>query len=250
MVTILQRDHIVVPGKGTRHKYGEVICLGAGVYEVANFEIARQLRREIACIGSYVRMQINRGGMLERLVLQICRSDNIGMTVADANSRYTSEPVEISPALFIEKILTFALNYHHRFPVKEKESRIQEFLSQRRHFLCGRTCVGPRRVAVRRKVRCFHSLSFLAMKCIAFSASLSNAITESSICSSLVSSILLWLIPSKLWTNIITVGMPARATSAASWRGPEGSRCTLPVVSLIASAQSSINSRSNKIGSI
>src|SRR5271165_287653 len=198
MVTILKRDHVVVSGKGPRHKDGEIICLGAGIYEVANFEIARQLRREIACIGSDVWMQVNRGGMLERLVLQICRRDNFGMTVADANSRYTSEPVEVSPSLFIQKILTFTLNDHHRLPVKKKESRMQEFLSQRQHFLCGRTRVGPQRLAVRRKVRWFHSLSFLAMRCIAFSASLSNAITESSICSSLVSSILLWLMPSKL----------------------------------------------------
>ncbi len=30
------------------------------------------------------------------------------------------------------------------------------------------------------------------------------------------------------WTNIITVGMPARETSAASCSGPEGRRCVVP----------------------
>ena len=34
--------------------------------------------------------------------------------------------------------------------------------------------------------------------------------------------------PRRLWTNNITVGIPARATSAASWRGPLGSRCEVP----------------------
>ena len=41
---------------------------------------------------------------------------------------------------------------------------------------------------------------------IVFSASLSKAVTQSSRCSSFVSSILLWLMPWRLWTNIITVG--------------------------------------------
>jgi hypothetical protein len=53
-----------------------------------------------------------------------------------------------------------------------------------------------------------------------------------------VSSALLWLIPCRLWTNIIAVGMPALATSAASWSGPEGSRCTFPQVARIASSHS------------
>src|SRR5262249_49771165 len=55
-------------------------------------------------------------------------------------------------------------------------------------------------------------------------ASLSNAATAISKCSSRVSSILLWLIPLSDCTNIITAGIPARDTSAASCRGPEGSR--------------------------
>ena len=47
----------------------------------------------------------------------------------------------------------------------------------------------------------------------------------SSRCSFFVSSSLLWLRPLSDWVNIMTVGMPARATSAASCRGPEGGRC-------------------------
>src|ERR1700730_17286498 len=55
-------------------------------------------------------------------------------------------------------------------------------------------------------------------------ASRSRVRTASIIWSSLVSSILLWLIPRKDWTNNITVGIPARATSAASCKGPDGIR--------------------------
>ena len=50
------------------------------------------------------------------------------------------------------------------------------------------------------------------------------AITDISRWSSCVSSILLWLIPFNDCTNIITVGIPARETSAASWSGPDGMR--------------------------
>ena len=50
----------------------------------------------------------------------------------------------------------------------------------------------------------------------------SKAVTASRRCSSRVSSILLWLMPPSDWVNIITVGMPRRATSAASCRGPDG----------------------------
>src|SRR5690606_37667966 len=67
---------------------------------------------------------------------------------------------------------------------------------------------------------------------IVFSASLSRATTDISRCSSLVSSILLCEMPWRLCTKSITVGTPARATSAASCSGPLGRRCDTPAVSL------------------
>ena len=85
---------------------------------------------------------------------------------------------------------------------------------------------------------------------IAFVASPSKARTQSSRCSSLVSSILLWLIPWRLWTNIMTVGTPARAASAASWRGPDGSRWARPHVSRIDASQSAMSSALKRMGSI
>ena len=47
--------------------------------------------------------------------------------------------------------------------------------------------------------------------------------------------------PRRLWTNTITVGTPARETSAASWSGPDGRRCEVPETSRIASSASSIS---------
>src|SRR6478735_1180428 len=48
----------------------------------------------------------------------------------------------------------------------------------------------------------------------------------------------------------MTVGTPARATSAASWSGPEGSRCEEPAISRTDSSARSSRRSSNGIGSI
>ncbi len=56
----------------------------------------------------------------------------------------------------------------------------------------------------------------------------SSACTDSSRCSSFVSSSFVCERPRRLWTKSITVGMPARETSAASWSGPLGRRCDVP----------------------
>jgi len=48
----------------------------------------------------------------------------------------------------------------------------------------------------------------------------------------------------------MTVGIPARETSAASWSGPLGRRCEVPATSRIDSSASSISSSSNRIGSM
>src|SRR5580693_8430483 len=85
---------------------------------------------------------------------------------------------------------------------------------------------------------------------IVFSASLSKAVTHSSRCSSLVSSILLWLMPWRLWTNIITVGTPAAATSSASCSGPLGNECDWPQVSRMDSSHNAIKSWLNGRGAI
>ena len=69
-----------------------------------------------------------------------------------------------------------------------------------------------------------------------FDASRSSACTDSSRCSGFVSSSFVCERPRRLWTNSITVGMPARATSAASCSGPDGSRCDVPATSRIASS--------------
>src|SRR5215470_14844372 len=84
----------------------------------------------------------------------------------------------------------------------------------------------------------------------AFVVSRSKAWTETSRCSSFVFSSLVCDRPRRDWTKIITVGTPARATSAASWSGPDGSRCEEPATSRVDSSASSSSRSSNGIGSI
>ena len=74
--------------------------------------------------------------------------------------------------------------------------------------------------------------------------------TASSRCSSFVSSSFVCERPRRLWTKTMTVGIPARETSAASWSGPLGRRCDVPATSRIDSSASSISSSSNRIGSM
>ena len=71
-----------------------------------------------------------------------------------------------------------------------------------------------------------------ATQAIVFDASRSSAATASSRCSSFVSSSFVCERPRRLWTKSITVGTPARETSAASCSGPDGSRCAVPATSL------------------
>ena len=73
VVRIAQRDHVVVAGVSARHEQGEIIRFRTGIYEITNFQVARHFRRQLLCILSNVRMQINRGGMLENFVFVFAR---------------------------------------------------------------------------------------------------------------------------------------------------------------------------------
>ena len=75
-----------------------------------------------------------------------------------------------------------------------------------------------------------------ATQSIVFVASRSSAWTASSRCSGFVSSSFVCERPRRLWTKSITVGTPARETSAASCSGPLGRRCDVPATSRIASS--------------
>src|SRR5207302_2979567 len=66
-----------------------------------------------------------------------------------------------------------------------------------------------------------------------FAVKRSSASTDISRCSFLVSSSFVCESPRRDCTNSITVGTPARATSAASWSGPLGSRWAVPPTSRI-----------------
>ena len=85
---------------------------------------------------------------------------------------------------------------------------------------------------------------------MALRARRSKASTACSRCSMRVFSAGLWLSPARDCVNIITVGMPRRATSAASCKGPEGSWCEPPVVSRTAWSHRAISSGWKGMGSI
>jgi hypothetical protein len=48
------------------------------------------------------------------------------MAVADADGHNSAEPIKISASVFVENVLSFALNYHQRSLVVEEEPRIQK----------------------------------------------------------------------------------------------------------------------------
>jgi len=75
-----------------------------------------------------IRVPIDGRGVLECLALEIACSHNIWMTMADADCGNTRDAIQITPAFFVENILTFALNNHHRFLVVKKQRRVQELL--------------------------------------------------------------------------------------------------------------------------
>src|SRR5918994_7916695 len=87
-----------------------------------------------------------------------------------------------------------------------------------------------------------------ATQASAFEARRSSACTESSMCSGFVSSSFVCESPRRLWTKSITVGTPPRATSAASWSGPDGRRWDCPATSRMASSAMLTSSSSKRIG--
>ena len=75
-----------------------------------------------------------------------------------------------------------------------------------------------------------------------------RVLTPAAIASGDESSSRAWLMPSRLWTNSMTVGTPAAATDAASCRAPLNSRALPPVSARAVSSARSTSAGSNAIG--
>ena len=144
MVGIAERNHIVVAGVSMGHEEREVVRLRAGINEVANLQVARHFCGQGLGVLRDVRVQINRGGMLEDLVLALRRRDHVGMTMPDADGDNAAERVEITPPGFVPDVLHFPLHNRERLFVVEKDPGVQEFFAQLQDLFRGRTGVGLR----------------------------------------------------------------------------------------------------------
>ncbi len=156
MIRVAQRDYVVVAGVSARHQQREIVRFRAGVHEVTDLEIARHFRGQLLRVLSDVRMQINRGRMLQRLVLLSHNIDNVRVTMSHVDSHDSAERVEISAAVLVPQVLHFSFHEHHRLFVVEKNSRIQELFAQMQDFISRRAAVFLRFVIKWRKLGKFH----------------------------------------------------------------------------------------------
>src|ERR1700686_3198203 len=105
MIPIAQRDDVEVTGERARHENGQVVRFRARVDEITDLQITWHLVREVACILSDIRMQINGRRMLQCFILPIGSGHHLGMAMTDADRHDSSKAVEIPPALLIEHVL-------------------------------------------------------------------------------------------------------------------------------------------------
>src|SRR6202043_1981129 len=142
------------------HQQREIVRFRSGVDEVADFQVTRHFCGQLLRVSGNIRMQIDRGGMLQRLILAARNIDNIRVAVAHAYRHDSAERVEIPPAVLVPNVLHFPFHKHERLFVVEENSRIQEFLAQTRHFIRRWAAVFFRMMVERWKRRLrFHCLS-------------------------------------------------------------------------------------------
>ena len=156
MVGVAQRNHVVVAGVSARHEEGEIVRFRAGVDEIADLEFTRHLCGQLLGVLRHVRVQINRGGMLQQFVLFPGRLHHIGVTMADANRDDATKRIEVTPPGFVPDVLHLSFHEHERLFVIEKNSRIQKLFAQAQDFVRGRAGVGLRLMMERRQLRCLH----------------------------------------------------------------------------------------------
>src|SRR5437870_7062019 len=101
-------------------------------------------------------MQINRGRMLQELVLPTRCLYQIRVTVTDADGDNSTERIKISPSLFVEHVLPFAFHDHQRAFVVEEDAGIQKLPTQAQHFFRGRPAMWLWLIIESREFRCLH----------------------------------------------------------------------------------------------
>src|SRR5215469_16783991 len=96
--------------------------------------------------------------MLHRLVLLVCRSDDVGMTMPHADGHNPAEAIQVTSARFVPYVLHFPLHEHDRFFVIEENSRIHELLALGEYFCRGRAGVLMRLMTCWRQRDFFHEI--------------------------------------------------------------------------------------------
>lgn len=154
VIAVAQRDDIEIAGVGARHQHRHVIGFAAGIDEVDDVQattLGKGVGELLAELGN-VRVQIDRSGVLQQLVLLAHRRDHARMAMANADRDDAGERVQIALALLVEQILHRTLHDHQRIPVHGDQGRRQILASQRQHLVLAGTGVGRRRDRVGGKV--------------------------------------------------------------------------------------------------
>ena len=80
-------------------------------------------------------VEVDRGGVLQFLGLLLDFGGDSWMAVAHSRSCHTSEQIEISLTVLVEKVLHFSVHYHNWLFVQHEGSSAQMLLSKLHAFL-------------------------------------------------------------------------------------------------------------------
>lgn len=127
MVAVAEGDHVEIPRAGPRHEEREVVGLGAGVHKIADFEISRHPGSQCPGIPRDVRMQIDRGRVLQGFILAIGRGHDVRVTMPHTHGDDAPEAIQIPSAFFVEEVLPAPGHDHQGLAVIMKKRRIHEF---------------------------------------------------------------------------------------------------------------------------
>src|SRR6201981_1121053 len=245
VIGTIASDDFVSAANQSSHLHGVFVCFGAAQCEkfFSQTRDFRQFPAELAArLGRKARSCKTQ---LIDLLFDRCQHFWMLMTHVQIDELRT----EIQPAIVIAIPEPDALASLHVNGIRGRLNRPRE------HGVVAIFLHHFERMRVHTSVSLNHRNHTIVQRCltiqsIVLDARRSSTTTDISRCSSLVSSILLWLIPPRDCTNIITVGIPARATSAASCNGPDGMEWEVPAVSRIASSHNLRHCGSNGTGSI
>ena len=135
MVGVAEGDHVEIPRISAGHQEREVVRLGAGVDKIADIEIAGEPGRQGSGVEGDVRVQVDRGRVLEGFVLAVRGGHDMRVTMPDAHGDDPAKTIEIPAAFFVEEVLSTAGHDHQRLPVIMVNRRVHELPPEPCHLL-------------------------------------------------------------------------------------------------------------------